>query len=329
MSDADRQPSAFRLGTFVVEPQRNRLVRDGREYTLEPRVMDVLRVLAENGDGVTTRQALIERLWPSQYGADAGLSSAVSSLRRVIREAGEADAYIETIPKRGYRLLKTAEAIGDTASGADAGAVDGVTAVPADSGEPRADTDEMPGAQPPTPLTRRGPRSPIAAPWALLLLAGLILAVAAAMGILGRSDGDRTSTEVDASETAEAQGTDAARGDFDPSAAATPIAVLPFRPLTDDPADRYFGDGIAEELQQLLARVTSLRVMARTSSFSVDRDDASVGEVGEQLAVDYVVSGSVRRAGDRCCARPTAPSCGPRPTIASCATCLRCRTRLP
>ena len=299
MSDEDKQRSTFRLGAFVVDPARNRLEREGCEYALEPRVMDVLCVLAGNGDRVTRRQELIQRLWPSQYGADEGLTSAVSSLRRAIREAGEADAYIETIPKRGYRLLEAAEAIGDGVAGDEEPEKTPAAEAPQASDGPQAGSHATPPllSEQAGSRHRRFSRSLTLA--ALALVAALVLALAAATGILGRLDGGASGSTAGAQAPAERPDAAAARSVIDPAVAATPIAVLPFRPLTDNPADRYFGDGIAEELQQLLSRVTALRVMARASSFALDPDSLSVAEVGERLAVDYVVSGSVRRVGER------------------------------
>ena len=77
------------------------------------------------------------------------------------------------------------------------------------------------------------------------------------------------------------------------------IAVLPFVNMSDDPDNEYFGDGIAEELLNELANVTSLHVAARTSSFSFKGKNEPVQSIGRQLGVGTVLEGSVRRSGDR------------------------------
>jgi serine/threonine protein kinase/Tfp pilus assembly protein PilF len=85
-------------------------------------------------------------------------------------------------------------------------------------------------------------------------------------------------------------------------AAASPdpsVAVLPFQNLSADPENDYFSDGLAEEILNELARIDSLRVAARTSSFSFRQRDADVGEIGARLKVGTVLMGSVRRAGAR------------------------------
>ena len=77
------------------------------------------------------------------------------------------------------------------------------------------------------------------------------------------------------------------------------IAVLPFVNLSDDEGNDYFGDGIAEELLNQLANLTSLQVAARTSSFFFKGKNEPVQSIGRQLGVRTVLEGSVRKSGNR------------------------------
>jgi serine/threonine-protein kinase len=77
------------------------------------------------------------------------------------------------------------------------------------------------------------------------------------------------------------------------------VAVLPFDNMSPDGADEYFSDGITEEITTALSRIDGLRVAARTSAFAFKGRNESVGEIGRQLGVAHVMSGSVRRANDR------------------------------
>lgn len=77
------------------------------------------------------------------------------------------------------------------------------------------------------------------------------------------------------------------------------IAVLPFADLSAAGDQRYFADGIAEELLDRLARVPGLKVAARTSSFALREARDDVKRIGEVLGVDYVLDGSVRKADGR------------------------------
>jgi len=77
------------------------------------------------------------------------------------------------------------------------------------------------------------------------------------------------------------------------------IAVLPFRDMSPDGDQEYFGDGIADELINELARLEGLRVASRTSSFSF-KDSAELPQgIGEALGVRTLLEGSVRIIGDR------------------------------
>jgi TolB-like protein len=77
------------------------------------------------------------------------------------------------------------------------------------------------------------------------------------------------------------------------------VAVLPFVNLTGDSAKDYLGDGMAEELIHMLARVPGLKVPSRTSSFSYKGRNVDVREIARDLDVGAVLEGSVRSAGER------------------------------
>ena len=76
--------------------------------------------------------------------------------------------------------------------------------------------------------------------------------------------------------------------------ASNSIAVLPFANLSGDPAQAYFSDGVAEELRSALARLAGLKVVGRTSSEAVRKDDAETA--ARKLAVSNILTGSVRQS---------------------------------
>ena len=77
------------------------------------------------------------------------------------------------------------------------------------------------------------------------------------------------------------------------------IAVLPFVNMSNEPSNEYFSDGISEELLNVLARIETLRVAARTSSFAYKGQNQNVQEIGRALNVNTILEGSVRKSGDR------------------------------
>jgi adenylate cyclase len=77
------------------------------------------------------------------------------------------------------------------------------------------------------------------------------------------------------------------------------IAVLPFMDLSAEEDQRYFTDGISEELLNVLVRVDGLRVASRTSSFGYRGSTLNVPTIAKELGVGYVLEGSVRKDGYR------------------------------
>jgi TolB-like protein len=76
------------------------------------------------------------------------------------------------------------------------------------------------------------------------------------------------------------------------------IAVLPFVDMSENQDQEYFGDGMAEEIVNLLVKVPDLKVIGRTSSFQFKGKTDDLQKVGTRLGAAYVVEGSVRRSGD-------------------------------
>ena len=77
------------------------------------------------------------------------------------------------------------------------------------------------------------------------------------------------------------------------------IAVLPFDDMSEAKDQGYFADGMAEQILDLLAKVPSLKVIARTSSFQFKGKAEDVRAIGDKLGVATVLEGSVRKAGNR------------------------------
>lgn len=77
------------------------------------------------------------------------------------------------------------------------------------------------------------------------------------------------------------------------------IAVLPFADLSQGQDQRYFTDGLSEELLNLLVRVDDLHVASRTSSFAYRNSTLGVPEIARALNVGHILEGSVRKDGDQ------------------------------
>ncbi len=84
-----------------------------------------------------------------------------------------------------------------------------------------------------------------------------------------------------------------------PAASPKSIAVLPFVNMSDDKEQEYFSDGMTEELLNVLAKISQLEVVARTSVFQFKGKGGDVREIGARLGVAHIVEGSVRREGEQ------------------------------
>jgi len=77
------------------------------------------------------------------------------------------------------------------------------------------------------------------------------------------------------------------------------IAVLPFTNTSPDPENEYFTDGMAEEIINALAKIKSLGVASRTSTFALKGKTEDIREIGKRLEVSTVLEGSVRKMGNK------------------------------
>jgi DNA-binding winged helix-turn-helix (wHTH) protein/TolB-like protein len=98
----------FSLRDRLVTPARNTIQGPDGETGIEPKIMAVLCVLAGEPGRVFTRAELIDTVWGAEFGADESLTRAISHLRKALGDTRNEPAVIETIAKRGYRLLPEA-----------------------------------------------------------------------------------------------------------------------------------------------------------------------------------------------------------------------------
>lgn len=100
----------FRLGQAFVSPSRRSVDGPGGTALVEPRVMQVLTVLAEAAGNVVTRDVLFRRCWGNPYVGDDSLNRAIAGVRRIASTVADNSFTIENIPRTGYRLTENASA---------------------------------------------------------------------------------------------------------------------------------------------------------------------------------------------------------------------------
>ena len=97
--------ASFFIGDWRIFPHLNRIALGERVVHLEPRVMEVLLVLCENAGRVVSLDAILDNVWSDTIVNPKAVSQAVSELRKAFGDSRNNPRYIETIQKRGYRLI--------------------------------------------------------------------------------------------------------------------------------------------------------------------------------------------------------------------------------
>lgn len=266
----------YRVGEWVVDPKGRTVARHGISTRLSPRAIEVLVYLAQRPGTTATHEELLAEFWRGAVSNPNAVHKIVNELRRALESDPEPKKYIETVPKRGYRLVADVLPI---SARSDTPAVTRSSETPESTNE-RIDTQGTPERNNGVSRTRRlFARRPV-------IFAVLIGAVA--LGVFGRlwllpATNEQTSIE---------------RRQDSPIPEKS-IAVLPFVDMSELKDQQYLADGMTEEIINLLANVPGLFVPARTSSFYFRSTPMAVAEIARELRVAYVLEGSVRRSGDR------------------------------
>ena len=262
----------YEFGPFRIDTSNRLLFRDGKPIVLKPKVVDTLLLLLENSGRVMEKDELIKRLWPDSFVEEGNLTQNIYVLRKALDTGEDAESYIETIPRRGYRFAAPVKELpyeeGITARS-------GVVEVQ----DARQRDEEL--AQAPAHANSEEGRPRSAAPtgtWSrpsivigLIIVAGAL--IAASYYLLRNKP--PVGTEVKS------------------------LAILPFKSLRGEAADEYMGQGMADALITKLSnsRRISVRPTSAVLRYSgVDKDPLTAGR---ELGVEAVLDGNVQHADDR------------------------------
>jgi TolB-like protein/DNA-binding winged helix-turn-helix (wHTH) protein len=253
--------TVWQIGDWIADPSDDSLSRDGATVKLEPRLMQLLVYLAGVAPRVVSIEQILDEVWKDVVVGSASVYQSISQLRKVLGDSEETPRYIETVARKGYRLIAPARPL-----------------LPA-----RQDTSTMPAGRAQVAARAVDLESPampptIAAPpsrshklrWISLALAAVLVAAAGAWWLQGAPSASKTSA----------------------------IVVLPFADLSRDKSGQAFCDGLTEELTNWIAQLPSLDVVARTSAVAVRAVNQDVREIGRKLGVTHVLEGSVRSEAD-------------------------------
>src|ERR1700732_1912269 len=111
MEASTKSPARVRFGEFELDLQTRELRSKGQKTYLQEKPFQILALLLERPGQLVSRDELTKKLWPSGtfVDFDQSLNKAVNRLREALGDSAEHPRFIETLPRRGYRLLATLE----------------------------------------------------------------------------------------------------------------------------------------------------------------------------------------------------------------------------
>lgn len=107
-----RSASLYQFGPFQLDPAEHRLLRGGVEVGLQLKAFEILCLLVENAGRLIKKEDLLARIWPDTVVEENNLNKNVSLLRKALGESATGQAYIETVPRVGYRFVAAVSEIG-------------------------------------------------------------------------------------------------------------------------------------------------------------------------------------------------------------------------
>jgi pimeloyl-ACP methyl ester carboxylesterase len=107
-----RTAGLYQFGPFQLDPAEHRLLRQGVEVGLQLKPFEILCLLVENAGRLIKKEELLERIWPDAIVEENNLNKNVSLLRKALGESATGQAYIETVPRVGYRFVAAVSEIG-------------------------------------------------------------------------------------------------------------------------------------------------------------------------------------------------------------------------
>jgi TolB-like protein/DNA-binding winged helix-turn-helix (wHTH) protein/cytochrome c-type biogenesis protein CcmH/NrfG len=257
---------AFELDLKTGELRSIEAPDPNNKVILREQVFQVLRMLLEHEGKIVTREEIKGRLWPNDtvVGFDHSINATINALRRALGDSADDPRYIETLARRGYRLMPAIEHR-DSAPG---------TALGKD-GEQRAQSGTEISEN--TATIQETVQRRLKPHWWKPAVALASVVVLVGGGYMSWQHLRATAPP-----------------------RKIMLAVLPFENLTGDPNKEYLADGLTEETISQLGRLNpeQLGVIARTSVMGYKHKDERLDQIGRDLSVQYVLENSLRESGD-------------------------------
>ena len=262
----------YEFGRFRFDPGDHLLLSSGDPVSLAPKAFEILLVLVQNGNRLTSKEMLMNKVWPDSFVEEANLTVNISALRKVLGETPDGQHYIETVPKKGYRFVVPVTEVQDESSHIPTQPVTlrSATTVPPITAQ-RVDlpASKLTVLQRDTKKQSWPPSGFVALSFFLILLFGLGY-------FLARGGSART------------------------QAAEHPrrLAVLPFHNLRENSDDDFLGFSLANAIITKLGYVSELAVRPSDAIQRYKTQTIDIPKVAKDLNVDTLLTGTFLREGD-------------------------------
>jgi TolB-like protein/DNA-binding winged helix-turn-helix (wHTH) protein/Flp pilus assembly protein TadD len=252
-----------RFGVFELDRNSGELRRNGLKIRLPDQSFHILDTLLIRSGEVVGREELRQVLWTSDTFVDfeTGLNSAVRKLREALDDSADNPRFIETLPRRGYRFIAPVSA-------------PAVELVASPEPPPAPESIDVTAQAVPPAAGRRA----LSALYTWRAAGVVLVLLGVAWGTSSRRAGLLTTPAVVSADPIRA------------------IVVLPFENLSGDPAQDYFAETVTDAITVHLAQLADLDVISRTSARYYKQTAKRLPEIGQELSVDGVVTGTVARS---------------------------------
>ncbi len=247
------------------------LLRGGETVPLTPKVFDILLALVENRGRVVEKDEMMRLVWRDTVVEEGNLNRNISTLRKALGETPGQSRYIETVPKRGYRFVAPVSISTDNDDGLIVASFTRSRIITEEEEDRSAQTSQL-ASRATTPEAILTPRRIAAAAGILLIL----LVAGASYRFFADKSNERA-----------------------PAAKPRSLAVLPFKPMSDDGSDESLGLGMADALITGLSRIKEMSICPTSAVSGYDDPRQNLLEVGRELGVDSLLDGRVQRLGAR------------------------------
>jgi DNA-binding winged helix-turn-helix (wHTH) protein/TolB-like protein len=261
----------YEFSRFRLDPENHLLESEGTPISLTPKAFEILLILVENGNRLTTKEELMRKVWPDSFVEEANLTVNISALRKQLGETPNGQQYIETVPKKGYRFR-----VPVSHSEPESRAANGRWVVPADGTFREISS---PDGDPPVSTDIRFEKTSGTRSWLrlVMIVVGFLIMVLSVWGyrVYRNRSAPRQSSQL-----------------------SRRLAVLPFQNLQNDPNIDFLGFSLADAIITKLGYVSQLNVRPSYSVQKYEKQPINIPRIAADLNVDTLLVGTFLREGD-------------------------------